>query len=187
MYGANALLEALYENGDIEADRNNLAMEGAPNSALPDFVMLFSSTSAAIGAAGQVDYVAANGYLNRLAEAQQQKGRPVFAVSWGVWSEVGMAAAAAEKMGIAPPARKIDVSSPYFTSLERLPSGRAVLGGTINTQTHWALEDHRTASGHAIFPGTGYLDLFRAALAALEEPTEFTIKDLYFFRPLAVP
>ena len=57
------------------------------------FLMLFSSTSAIIAPPGQIDYVAANAFLNAYAQADHDF--PVLAVDWGVWREVGMAEKAA--------------------------------------------------------------------------------------------
>ena len=48
-----------------------------------DLVVLFSSTSADIAPAGQIDYVAANAYLNAFAESKVSKGDPqVVAIHW---------------------------------------------------------------------------------------------------------
>ena len=53
---------------------------------------------------GQIDYVAANAFLNAFAQYRNtsQKGYTV-AVNWGVWNEVGMAASSAAKMGYGGP------------------------------------------------------------------------------------
>jgi NAD(P)-dependent dehydrogenase (short-subunit alcohol dehydrogenase family) len=54
-----------------------------------DFVMLCSSVTAVAGGFGQVDYCAANNYLD--AYAPTWPGN-VLSVNWGAWLEVGMAA-----------------------------------------------------------------------------------------------
>ena len=59
-----------------------------------DFLALFSSSSAALGPAGQTDYVAANAFLNAYARQLAAEGVPARAVQWGAWREVGMAVAA---------------------------------------------------------------------------------------------
>src|SRR5690606_3262296 len=41
-------------------------------------------------------------------------------------------------------------------------------------------------AGHALIPGTGYLELARAALAQSGEEGGFEIRDLFFLRPLQV-
>ena len=56
----------------------------------------------------------------------------------------------------------------------------------IAPETHWLLDGHRTKNGHALVPGTGFLELARAALRASGEAGPFEIEDLFFIRPLAV-
>ncbi len=52
-----------------------------------DFLVLFSSvTSMTGGGPGQIDYSAANAFLDAVAQqAQQQEGRRVFSINWGEW------------------------------------------------------------------------------------------------------
>ena len=52
--------------------------------------VLFSSTAALVGPAGQANYAAANTMLGSLAAAAQQGGQSSLSVLWGAWS-VGMA------------------------------------------------------------------------------------------------
>jgi acyl carrier protein len=55
-----------------------------------DFVVLFSSTTSATGGgAGQVDYCAANAYLDAFAHADALPGRAVAAIDWCEWTYNG--------------------------------------------------------------------------------------------------
>ncbi len=60
----------------------------------PDFIALCSSVASLIGEAGQIDYCAANAYLD--AYAQSRAADPltrVVAIDWDTWRDVGMAVA----------------------------------------------------------------------------------------------
>ena len=162
-----------------------------------DFFVLFSSTSAAIASAGQVDYVAANAFLNSFArQARSASGgaRKVVSVGWGIWSEVGMAASAARKMGLATGADAADLANvavsaasyPLFQEKRVQPRRGGVLAGTLQAKRAWMLDEHRTAKQRAVLPGTGYLELLRAAVREAGETAPFEIEDLFFFRPLEV-
>ena len=153
----------------------------------PDYFLLFSSTSTAIAAPGQVDYVAANSFLNSFAAQLRAAGVQATALNWGVWNDVGMAVSAANQLGIAVEAgAERTARHPWFRGVLRMGGG-ATLTLELSTSTHWVLDEHRTISGQAILPGTGYIELLRAGLAEISESSPaFQIDDLYFFRPLQV-
>ncbi|MEV4897971.1 SDR family NAD(P)-dependent oxidoreductase [Nonomuraea sp. NPDC055795] len=69
---------------------------GEPDEAELDFLVLFSSiTSATGGGPGQVDYCAANAYLDACAHRPASSGTRVVSVDWGEWTwnawEAGLA------------------------------------------------------------------------------------------------
>jgi len=152
-----------------------------------DFFVLFSSTSTAIAAAGQVDYVAANAFLDAYAEQARAEGRNVLSLAWGVWREVGLAVTAGERLGGESSAKQSRATYPLFSSKAETPGGATVLRGTFQGSEHWILDDHRTLTGLAVLPGTGYLELARAALREVGHDGPFVIEDLYFLRALEVP
>ena len=90
--------------------------EGAPHAKECDFVLLYSSTSTAIAPTGQVDYVAANAFLDAYAEqraSEWAEGPRVTSLHWGIWRDVGMAAEAFERRRpSAAPEISIHTSSP---------------------------------------------------------------------------
>ncbi|MFD1342240.1 type I polyketide synthase [Litorisediminicola beolgyonensis] len=152
-----------------------------------DWMVLFSSSSTVTAPAGQVDYVAANEYLNAFAEARAGGTTRVTAINWGIWSEVGMAAeAVARRTGEVPQASPEPVAPPLLDEGWFDRDGRRVFSTRL-TQDAWVIDEHRTADGTALLPGTGYLSLAAQALAAQGEGQSFELRDLTFLRPMIVP
>ena len=56
-----------------------------------DFFLICSSLASVYGGFGQMDYCAANNFLDAYAQANTRAGRLTVAVNWDTWSEVGMA------------------------------------------------------------------------------------------------
>ena len=156
-----------------------------PDGAL-DFLVLFSSSSTLTTPVGQVDYVAANAYLNAYAQARQGGKTLVLALNWGIWAEVGMAAEALGLVGTPPDESETPVVAPILSSARFDSAGNRVFEADLRSD-HWVVDDHRTRQNQALFPGTGYLELAAEALAAQDEGCAFELCDLYFLRPLSVP
>ncbi|MBL3656243.1 type I polyketide synthase [Fulvivirga sediminis] len=57
-----------------------------------DIFLLFSSASSMIGLSGQASYVAANAFLDSLAQYRAMLGQTAIAVNWGVMNDTGMVA-----------------------------------------------------------------------------------------------
>ena len=71
--------------------------------------------------------------------------------------------------------------------IAHISADETLLTGRLSSSTHWLLDEHRTGHGHALVPGTGFLELAAESLAAVGESSPFEVRDLYFFRPLHVP
>jgi len=156
-----------------------------------ELFVLFSSTSAIAAPAGQVDYAAANAFLDAYAWSRSGSKVRTISVNWGIWNEVGMAA---ESFGDrpAPSAKEASLPTgamrhPFFDQRIRDEHGRTAFSKSYSPQTDWVLDEHRTKSGQALLPGTAYPELARTALREYGETAAFEIRDLYFIRPVFVP
>ncbi|HYO60253.1 non-ribosomal peptide synthetase/type I polyketide synthase [Archangium sp.] len=100
-----------------------------------DFFVLYSSAASLFGAPGQGNYVAANAFLDALAHHRRVLGLPGLSINWGPFSEVGLAAAQANRG-----ARLAQRGSDSLTPTE----GNAILGrlldGDVTQMTVMPLE-----------------------------------------------
>lgn len=154
-----------------------------------DLLVLFSSTSTDTAPAGQVDYVAANAFLNAFAESRAGTGKPhVAAVHWGVWRDVGLAARAIhDAESDAPPTTIEPAGQPLFEDRVHEEGSGDWLELKGDPSRQWLLNEHRLKSGEAVWPGTGYIELVAEAAREFGIHGAVEIKDLSFLRPLHVP
>ena len=151
--------------------RGTLVLEQALRNVPLRCFVLFSSISSIDPPAGQVDYAAANAFLDAFAISRKD---PVTVVNWGAWRDVGMAARSA---------------SLHPLLRERLldTSHEIVYGGKFSAQGLWLLSEHgliMNGASNALLPGTGYLEMAAAAFphGMGQEAIEFS--DVFFFAPL---
>ena len=98
-------------------------------------VAVFSSIASLLGAAGQANYAAANGGLDRWAAAAQAAGSPSVSAQWGAWGGAGVGGmAASDPGGVLSRMRRLGfgVLAPDqgLRALERMVSG---LGAVIDS------------------------------------------------------
>jgi acyl transferase domain-containing protein/thioesterase domain-containing protein/acyl carrier protein len=152
-----------------------------------DWMALFSSVSTITAPAGQVDYVAANAYLNAVAHARAGGKTRVVAIDWGVWSGIGMASDAMEARlrddePVATPIRQ-----PLLDGLLTDASGNRQFRAAWRARDRWVIDEHRTRAGDALLPGTGYFEIAAEVLSAQDHDCRFEIGNLTFLSPLRVP
>lgn len=155
-----------------------------PDGAL-DFMVLFSSSSTATAPVGQVDYVAANAFLNAFAEARRDGRTRVLSLGWGIWNEVGMAAESLGQTGETPDIEERRIDAPLIDIASFDKRGSRLFKTGLSTDL-WVLDEHRTKQNKAVMPGTGYIEIAAQALAAQGEGTSFELRDLHFLRALEV-
>src|SRR5215210_1144304 len=147
----------------------------------PGFVLFCSSIAAVSGGFGQVDYCAANNYLDAIARLTSRTGRTrVVSVSWDLWSEVGMGVeTAAARARIPAPAH------PYVGQRSQLSDDRVAYRLTMSAAQHWVLREHRL-QGRGLVPGTALLEMARAVFAAETASQAVELRDAFFLSPLFV-
>ena len=161
-----------------------LALDRAVGDAALDFFVVYSSTSATLGPAGQVDYVAANAFLNAFATSRNAAGRRTRAIAWGAWADQGMAFEAARALTARRPADP--TSHPLLGPLEQRGPAERLFQTRYDPQQLWALDEHRLADGTAVLPGSGFVELFRAAWSDGHAFVPMELRELQLLAPLHV-
>ena len=161
--------------------RGTLVLEAVLVDQPVDFILLCSSLTGLLGGFGQVDYCAANAFLD--AWAAHRAGMPgpvVQSLDWDGWQQVGMAARAEAARG-APQ----ETAGPIHPLLdERRASTEGVSFLTrLDTRRHWAIGDHLVA-GVPTLVGTSYVELAHAAASAVAPSRHLVITDLAMPIPL---
>jgi acyl carrier protein len=156
-----------------------------------DFLVLCSSITAVAGGFGQVDYCAANNFLDAYARGTNGWRAPVLSQNWGGWAEVGMAvetAAPAAFRALTHDAATRSLDHPVLTTVVATEE-QTVVRGLVSAGTHWLLDEHRIG-GVPVVPGTGHLECARAATEAiLPGPAggAVELRDIAFLEPFSVP
>ena len=156
----------------------------------PTFFAVFSSSSSVVGAAGQLDYTAANAFLDAFAEARSERARGrTVSIGWGPWRDVGMAA---ELTGTDRYDEDV-LAEGGGTRLEHhLFDTRAGASGEFRFRarfevgSHWMLDEHRVKDSGWVLPGSGYVELVHAAYREAVGQPPALLRDLVFLRPFGV-
>ncbi len=177
----------------VEGTRSLLdALAGSPL----DFVVFCSSTIAVAGGLGQVDYCAANNFLDALSHDLALTGGPrTVSINWGAWEEVGMAVAAGLTRGASTSASPEAAAGaedihPLLDRCVFEMADQTIYETDLSTDRHWVVREHKVLDIPTL-PGTTYLELGRAAFlhhAALFEGYApdggVELRDVFFLSPL---
>jgi acyl transferase domain-containing protein/thioesterase domain-containing protein/acyl carrier protein len=151
--------------------QGTLVLQDLLRSCKLDFWLLFSSISSITPPAGQIDYAAANAFLD--AFAQSETGQPTTALNWALWTDVGMANTAS-------------INHPVVgRRLVQTPS-ETVYSSRLSCEENWMVGEHSLKTGESLVPGTGYLQLAAAAITRDRFEPGMQFEDVFFLAPLMV-
>ena len=155
-----------------------------------DCFVLCSSLASILGNLGSVDHCGANAFIDAFAHYKTtQLNQFTISINWDGWQEVGQAAEAAKqeydgRTLLSQTLQEKAVSHPLFDKC--IIEGSEEHYVTHRAKKHWLLDEHRIL-GEATLPGTGYLEMARAAFEE-NHPNLGTleIREVYFLTPLTV-
>jgi len=151
-----------------------------------EFLILFSSASSILAPTGQIDYAAANAFLDAFANSNYiPDGLKTIAVNWGQWQEVGMAARIAQSLGIVE--EKIEgqkAEHPLLGTKIKSEPDELEFINKLSASDNWILNEHQSKKGDCIIPGTGYLELALASLSDNSKDLSYEISDTFFIQPV---
>jgi NAD(P)-dependent dehydrogenase (short-subunit alcohol dehydrogenase family)/acyl carrier protein len=146
----------------------------------PDLFVLYSSIAVMAGDFGLGDYAGANAVLDAFAQTRWGQGRHVVAINWPAWNEVGMAVeiqgpSVLRDIAFGP---ATPVAHPLLRS--RRDFGSDVVAFDVEVDPDlWVLAEHRMAGNRSV-PGTGIVELIRAAHEEITGSPNVEIRDLAF-------
>jgi len=156
-----------------------------------DFFILCSSINAVVPLLGQVDYYAANAFLDAFAYFRNSTGETfTTSINWDGWQEVGMTVEAVKNLGGTNVPRESpseDIEHPLFDRCTHKESGQAVYESHFSLHQQWVMKEHRIAeNGKGLVPGVTYLEMAREAFCKHTGNGDgiIEISDVYFLNPL---
>jgi acyl transferase domain-containing protein/thioesterase domain-containing protein/acyl carrier protein len=156
-----------------------------------DFWVLCSSVTSILGGFGQVDYCAANAFLDAFALYKTAGGLLTISILWDSWQDVGMAVEAAKQhagtLNIPQAHQYKAVNHPLFDKcIVDDKTGTETYITHFKVSKHWVLSEHKVM-GKPTMPGTAYLEMARAAVDShAKNYGIIEFKEVYFLAPLIV-
>ncbi|NQE34731.1 type I polyketide synthase [Microcoleus asticus] len=154
-----------------------------------DWFVLCSSLTSIVGGFGQVDYCAANAFLDSFAHYKTNRdGTKTISINWDTWQEVGMAVEAAKRLASGAkfsPAQLKEVTHPLFDQCIVEGEEQAIYITQFSVNKHWVLNEHRLM-GKATLPGTAYLEMVRAAFENHAHTGAMELREVFLMKPLVV-
>lgn len=150
--------------------RGTIALDAVTKNKPLDFLVLFSSISSVLPPEGQIDYGAANAFLDAFAELCTPQ---VQAINWGLWRDGGMGTLSRE-------------AHPLLERRSVESENETVFSSRFRVDSHWILSEHRLQSGRAVCPGTAYLEQAAGLLTRglFDSPLQF--EEVFFLAPMVI-
>lgn len=151
-----------------------------------DFMLLYSSISSFAGLPGQIDYSAANCFLDTFAAYSASQGHnAVTSINWPVWQEDGMAARLAAGIDSSAPSGE-SADHPWIDCYVPQGESKVEYSSRLSVANVWMLDEHRLANGIALIPGSGFIELARAAYFERTGDKSVMISNATFLAPFLV-
>ncbi|UCH92255.1 MAG: SDR family NAD(P)-dependent oxidoreductase, partial [Candidatus Aminicenantes bacterium] len=156
-----------------------------------DFFILCSSINSILPMLGQVDYFAANAFLDAFAHYKTAVDDTfTVSINWDTWQEVGMAVNAAKQLSQRGQQPTSQTGEPgQHPLLERYiqENHQEVYITHLDLSKHWVLQEHKAAGlGKGLAPGVAFLEMARQAFEKHAENKTVEISEAYFLNPLLV-
>jgi len=154
-----------------------------------DFLALCSSRTSILGGFGQVDYCAANAFLDAFAHYKTSRDNTfTVSINWGAWQEVGMRVNTLVQLGLKasnPTSSYQAIAHPLLEKCIHETPAQEIYVTEFSVAKHWVLDDHRIVK-KAVIPGVAYLEMARAALEKHAGNRAIEIRDVFFLTPVGV-
>ncbi|HEY9405167.1 MAG TPA: SDR family NAD(P)-dependent oxidoreductase [Pyrinomonadaceae bacterium] len=178
--------------GEVFAPKvlGTLVLESLLKNTKLDFFICCSSALSIIGPLGQVDYCAANAFLDAYAHDKATSGGALtISINWDAWGEAGMAVEAAPANRGARPEQTFaegeSLDHPLFDTRAVEPEGGDTCVTQFSVGEHWVLDEHRIM-GRPVVPGTAYLEMAHAAFRQYATGQAVELRDVLFLSPLTL-
>lgn len=159
----------------------NHLLKGAPL----DFMVLCSSMESALGTAGQIDYCAANNFLDAYAYTNATDANYlIFSINWDAWQQVGMAVETA-KYGLDNKVIEIKKLDHYLFNKCIVEKNQEIYVGKLKPETHWIIGEHIVLNMPSLV-GTAYLEIARSVYECHSGRSTVELQDVYFLQFLFV-
>lgn len=151
-----------------------------------DFLLLASSIFSVTGGLGQVDYCAANSFLDAFAHQHTKStGQRTISLNWDGWEEVGMTKGS-QIMGKSKDSlASQQIGHPLLQECTEEKDGQIVYTTYFSLSEQWVLSDH-IMMGSPVIPGTAFLEMAYTAAKQHAHGKTVEIRDVFFMTPLVV-